>query len=315
MNNFFYNSHFFFRRGILTNIYTTLYSLPVWNSIGREKYSSENAIYQRYSSPLLCSTLVDKEQIILQGTEEHILPTLDDKGEYCGICIEDFSHLSDSKDSIKGSDYPMNQGILKIQPRDKHISLQGKEEKVFPSQDDKEEYCAICMEDYDPLSDFEDSSTSPSYPMYQGSLKIHPRDLMASSSFSLSTETSLKDKPKIEFVEVLKSLVDEDFTDGKTSLPLRSMEEDMELNKFLPARSNHLPRPVIPIGPRFQAKIPKWEGRTDIKQHDDDDDDDGLKWLGTQIWPIPIISETNTKDVGKARLKSCSFEDHNKIVL
>jgi len=204
----------------------------------------------------------------------------------------------------------MNQGILKIQPRDRHISFKGKEEKVFPSQDDKEEYCAICMEDNDYLSDSEDSITSLSYPMYQGSLKIHPRDLMASSNFSLSIETPLKDKPKIEFVEVLKSLVDEDFTAGKTSLPLCSIEEDMELNKFLPARSNHLPRPIIPIGPRFQAKIPKWEGGTDIKH-----DDDGLKWLGTRIWPIPIISETNTKDVGKARLESSSFEDHDKIVL
>ena len=96
------------------------------------------------------------------------------------------------------------------------------------------------------------------------------------------------------FVEALKLLDDRYFTNGKTLLPLRSIEEDMELvyslNNFLTTRCNHLPRPIIPIGPRFQTKISEWESATDIKLCNDDD---SLKWLGTQIWPIPFISETN----------------------
>lgn len=119
----------------------------------------------------------------------------------------------------------------------------------------------MCIEEYSQLSDSEDSIKGPSYPINQGSLKIQPRDLMASSRISLS-----------------------------------STYEDLEFafpnKKFLPSMGNHLPRLVIPIGPRFQAKVPKWEGVTNIDQHISDD---GLKWLGTQIRPITIISETNTK--------------------
>ncbi|XP_073222862.1 uncharacterized protein [Cicer arietinum] len=166
------------------------------------------------------------------------------------------------------------------------------------------------MEDYfHLLSDCDDSIEEPSHPMYLGNFKIQPRELMASGSFPLSTKTLIKDKPKMEFGKVLKSLVHE--------------EEDIEHicigRKFLPSRSNHLPRPiipigprfqakvpiwedrsdikqtrpVIPIGPRFQAKVPIWENRSDIKQHHEDD---SLKWLGTQIWPLPIISKINTND-------------------
>jgi hypothetical protein len=166
------------------------------------------------------------------------------------------------------------------------------------------------MEDYSHLSKLEDSINGSSYPVYQGSLKIQRSDLTeisssSSSNFFISTKTPLKDTSRIEFVETLKDkLVDEDFTDGKTSLLLSKTKEDTELicsvSKYLPTRGNHLPRPVIPIGPMFQAEVPKWEGRTDIKQHNGDY---GLKWSGTQIWPIPIpipsISETNTREYTK----------------
>lgn len=91
----------------------------------------------------------------------------------------------------------------------------------------------MCIEEYSQLSDSEDSIKGPSYPINQGSLKIQPRDLMASSRISLS-----------------------------------STYEDLEFafpnKKFLPSMGNHLPRLVIPIGPRFQAKVPKWEGVTNI---------------------------------------------------
>ncbi|XP_004492411.1 uncharacterized protein [Cicer arietinum] len=223
-----------FARYINSGIFTTSFEL-----IDNEKNGCRNAKYQRRSSssPFSCSTLLDEKQIV-QRTKEQVFLALNDKEEYCCICKEDYSHLSDNDDSIEG----------------------------------------------------------PSYPMYLGNFKIQPRDLMASGSFPLSTKTSIKDKPKMEFVKVLKSLVHE--------------EEDIELictgRKFLPSRSNHLPRPVIPIGPRFQAKVPIWEDRSDIKQQNDDD---SLKWLGTQIWPLPIISKTNTNDIGKSWSESMSHEN------
>lgn len=208
--------------------------------------------------------------------------------------MEDCSYLSYPNDSVKGSSYPMNQRSMKIQARDKKNISQAAEEQIFPALNNKEEYCATCMEDYSHLSESEDSIKVPSYPLYQGSLKIQHRDLMVSDSFSSGTIPSLNDKQKIDFVEALNLMDDRDLTNGETSLPLSSTEEDMDLvrsrNNFLPARDNHLPRPIIPIGPRFQAKIPKWEGGTDIKLGNDDD---GLRWYGTQIWPIPFIFETN----------------------
>ncbi|RHN46391.1 putative ELM2 domain-containing protein [Medicago truncatula] len=208
-----------FDRYIYDSLFTTSFKL-----ISREKYGSEKAIDQTQRS------------LFSQEANEIIFPTLDDEGEYCATCTEDYSHLSESKDSIK---------VL-------------------------------------------------NNPKYQGSLKIQHRDKIVSDSFSLPTKSSLKDKPKIDFVKALKSVDDRDLTGGKTSLPLSSTEEDMELvrsfDNFLTARCNHIPRPIIPIGPRFQAKIPKWEDGTYIKLGNDDD---GLKWLGTQIWPIPFISETN----------------------
>jgi len=325
-----------------------------------------------------------------QQAKEFICPTLDDEGENCGICMEDCSYLCDPNDSIKGSSYPMNQRSTDIQPRDEQLILQVAKEQSFPTIDEKREYCTTCIEDYSHLSESKYSIKVLSYPMHQGSLKNQPADIMVSENFSLSTKPSLNDKPKIdfvkasksmdyrdltddktslplssiegdmevfwppnnnpslndkpkikfveelksvddrfftngktslslssteedmelvrslynkpslndkrkiEFVEALKSVDDRYFTDGKTSLPLSSTKEDVELVRsvinFLTARCNIISRVIIPIGPRFQAKIPKWEGGMDIKVGNDDD---GLKWLGTQIWPIPFISETN----------------------
>jgi len=378
VRSFVYNkvNFLFQKRKFDRYIYADIFSTTSFELIGRVKYGSENARDEAQRS------------LFLQGTKEFIFPTLDD-GEYCGICMEVYSYLRDPNDSIKWSSYPMNQRSMKVQARDKKIISQVAEEQIFPTLNNKGEYCATCMEDYSHLSESEDSIKVPSYPLYQGSLKIQHTNLMVSDSFSLGTKPlndkqkidfvealnlmddrdlangetslplssivedmelvqslnnkqslndkpkidyveapklvddryvthgktslslssteedmeivcsfsnkpSLNDKPKIDFVGAMMSVDDRYFTDGKTSLLLSSVEEDMDLvrslNNFLPTRGNHLPRPIIPIGPRFQAKIPKWEGGTDIKQGNDDD---GLKWYGTQIWPIPFIFETN----------------------
>ncbi|XP_061374188.1 AT-rich interactive domain-containing protein 1-like [Gastrolobium bilobum] len=85
----------------------------------------------------------------------------------------------------------------------------------------------------------------------------------------------------------------------------KEKETNQPHKKFLPSRGNNLPRLVIPIGPRFQAKVPKWEGKTNIRRHNSNDD---LKWLGTQIWPMSDFTETNTNGSWKGRPDSCYYD-------
>ncbi|KAK2361016.1 AT-rich interactive domain-containing protein [Trifolium repens] len=105
------------------------------------------------------------------------------------------------------------------------------------------------------------------------------RDLKASNSYSYSSETSIEEKPNEQDIDIIDSL-----------------------KNFLPSTGNHLSRSVIPIGPRFQAEVPKWEATTNIKQYNNDY---CLKWLGTQIWPMPFVCKTTAKDIGKGMLDSC----------
>ncbi|WJX82072.1 hypothetical protein P8452_64879 [Trifolium repens] len=93
---------------------------------------------------------------------------------------------------------------------------------------------------------------------------------MVNNSYSYHTKTSVKEKPNEEDIDIVDSL-----------------------KNFLPSRGNHLSRPVIPIGPRFQAEVPKWEATTNIKQYNNDD---CLKWLGTQIWPMSNICKSTAKE-------------------
>ncbi|KEH23133.1 hypothetical protein MtrunA17_Chr7g0241661 [Medicago truncatula] len=188
--------------------------------IGKEKYSGENAKDQRKNSShsLSCYALPD-------GTQEYVSPSINDNAKFCGISTQDYSHLSDFDDSIKGSSYLVN----------------------------------------------------------QESFNIHARDLMVSNRYLYGIETSIEEKSKEEDMEVINSL-----------------------KNFLPSRGNHLPRPVIPIGPRFQAEVRKWGGIANIKQYNSDD---SLKWLGTQIWPMPNACKTNAKGIGDDMLNSCMCDN------
>ncbi|KAK2361018.1 AT-rich interactive domain-containing protein [Trifolium repens] len=200
--------------------------------IGIEKHSSENVKDQTRNPTLSlsCSTPSDGKRVILQGTQEYGFLAQNAKVELCGVCTQDYSHLSNYfDDSIKESSNLMNRANLNIQIR----------------------------------------------------------DLMVDSSYSGRTETSIIETPKTKDIDLIQSL-----------------------KKFLPSRDNHLPRPVIPIGPRFQAEIPKWEGTTDIKKYNSND---YLKWLGTQIWPMPSLSETNAESIGKGRPDSCSCDNPESV--
>ncbi|XP_058737020.1 AT-rich interactive domain-containing protein 1-like [Vicia villosa] len=151
------------------------------------------------------------------------------------------------------------------------------------AQNDRVEFCAISRQDYSHLGDAEDSAKLPNYLMKEESFYTHARDLM-DNNYSYGIAASIKEKLKEEDME---------FADAR--------------RKFLPSRSSHLPRPFIPIGPRFQAEVPKWEASTIYNS------DDCLKWLGTQIWPMPSLSGNNAKDIEKDRPDSSSCENLESV--
>jgi len=183
-------------------------------------------------------------------------------------------------------------GLSCPSPRDgKRIIVQGvtsmkKKNYDFPPQEGKEEFCGISTQDYSHLSDFNDSIKGSGYLMNQVNLNIHVKDLMDDNSYHCSTKTPIKKKPKKEDMDLIHS--------PKT---------------FLASRGKHLPRPVIPIGPRFQAEVPKWDAKTNINKFNDD----CLKWLGTQIWPMPFLSKTNAKGIDEGGLDSCSSDNHESV--
>ncbi|CAJ2670683.1 unnamed protein product [Trifolium pratense] len=107
-------------------------------------------------------------------------------------------------------------------------------------------------------------------------LSGHCRDLMASNSYSYSTKEKRGKEEDIDLVDSLKH--------------------------FLPSKGNHLSRLVVPIGPRFQAEVPKWEHTTNIKQYNNDD---CLKWLGTQICPMSGVCKMTADGTEKGMLDSC----------
>ncbi|KAK7395146.1 hypothetical protein VNO78_15690 [Psophocarpus tetragonolobus] len=145
-------------------------------------------------------------------------------------------------------------------------------------------------------------------PLKQGHVKNHPKDLVTSSNYITSTELPIKEKPTTESSKTLETSVNEDFYNlSETSHSSSSENEDKGLDQTQnnsSSNDNHIPRPMIPIGPNFQAEIPKWEGKTYATHHNSDND---LKWLGIQLWPMPCVSENfNTKGIGEGRADSCS---------
>lgn len=110
---------------------------------------------------------------------------------------------------------------------------------------------------------------------------------------------------KRRHLETLKSLANEGLGNSSETLYLIcSKNEGMELSQPL-NEENHVPRPAIPIGPRFQAEVPEWEGTSNICYDNSDDD---LKWLGVELWPMLDFVENKSKVIGEGRHDSCSCE-------
>ncbi|MED6210113.1 hypothetical protein PIB30_061067 [Stylosanthes scabra] len=134
------------------------------------------------------------------------------------------------------------------------------------------------------------SLSKMSNPMIKWNSKSHSEDLVTSSSCTNSTATLSHDETNPEFWNEVSS----------EALHSTELKEDEELDP---------PRFVIPIGPRFQAEVPRWEGTTTQRQRNCDN----MKWLGTQDWPIPEITQSNRMCVGKGRPDSCSCDDPGSI--
>ncbi|CAH8269987.1 unnamed protein product [Arabidopsis lyrata] len=84
--------------------------------------------------------------------------------------------------------------------------------------------------------------------------------------------------------------------------------------KDVTPRSNKT-RPVIPIGPGFQAEIPVWIAPTKKgKFYGSPGDSDTLRWLGTGVWPTYSLKKTvHYKKVGEGRSDSCSCASPRSI--
>lgn len=71
---------------------------------------------------------------------------------------------------------------------------------------------------------------------------------------------------------------------------------------------------AIPIGPRFQAQLPKWAGPFH-KKHTHTPS----KWLGTVTWPMESTTTTTTTEdddiiIGKGRPESCNCASRGSIM-
>jgi len=175
-----------------------------------------------------------------------------------------------------------------------------------------EQHCTNNSQYYPHLGVF-DAFIEGSNPVKQQSLK-HSRKYLVTTKYTTSIDTSMKEKSTLNFAKALEPLFNGDFdnsneTSHSSNLENEYMELNQTQNKSL-SEDNEILRPVIPIGPRFQAKVPKWEGTTKVKCHNNDDD---LKWLGVEVWPMPNINENNTKGIGEERPDSYYCQDSRSV--
>ncbi|WVZ07690.1 hypothetical protein V8G54_021036 [Vigna mungo] len=123
----------------------------------------------------------------------------------------------------------------------------------------------------------------------------------------------MKEKSILKISNVLEPLINGDFDNSNENLHSSNLKsEDMELNQTQNnsiSDDNEILGSVIPIGPRFQAEVSKWENSTNVKCHNNDD----LKWLGLQVWPMSNINENSTKGIGEGRPDSCNCKNSGSI--
>jgi hypothetical protein len=155
--------------------------------------------------------------------------------------------------------------------------------------------CSSVSNNY-PLNDSLRSVNGPSPPSSttQDAPQSNFNDLVHSSDSSSSEEPNPKFQRALGIIDSVQNPVAvADFIDSAMRIL---------------SSGDHLRRPVIPIGSKFQAEIPEWTGQDKRKNiYGGDDDSENLKWLGTRILPMEGMStETTEKAVGKGRHDACS---------
>lgn len=93
---------------------------------------------------------------------------------------------------------------------------------------------------------------------------------------------------------------------------IKSQQTNIPLQRnWLDIINDESNKPVIPVGPRFQAEIPVWTGPPHSEYYKDFS---STKWLGVRVWPIKDRSlQTNVEGVGKGRPNFCSCPSPGSI--
>ncbi|KAL2509886.1 uncharacterized protein Fot_33533 [Forsythia ovata] len=88
----------------------------------------------------------------------------------------------------------------------------------------------------------------------------------------------------------------------------RQLQPPCQSIRFLSFICDHLQRKVVPVGPRFQADVPEWNGLVEksVLIGEFKKDFQNSRWLGNQVWPIEVgIVKPRGKMIGKGRPDSC----------
>lgn len=111
---------------------------------------------------------------------------------------------------------------------------------------------------------------------------LEQKHLVICSDYTRTTKKlSVQEKPNMKHIKELGSLLisKDPMKTSKSSTGSKKEDKKLELaQKFLYGGNSHR-RPVIPIGPRFQAEVANWEGPT-IKRFEDNGN--GLWFLSIQ---------------------------------
>ncbi|KAL2502561.1 uncharacterized protein Fot_36409 [Forsythia ovata] len=128
--------------------------------------------------------------------------------------------------------------------------------------------------------------------------QIVDSDESANGSIPLSPENLTVNKaPSLDLNDAIHYLNSSTLHGAKRN-HLQPPRRSIRLLNFI---GDHLERKVVPVGPRFQADVPEWNGPVRIS-----DSSENSRWLGSRVWPIEIGNAKSTgRKVGKGRPNSC----------
>ncbi|XP_022867071.1 uncharacterized protein LOC111386826 [Olea europaea var. sylvestris] len=123
-------------------------------------------------------------------------------------------------------------------------------------------------------------------------------DESANCLITLSPENlTVNEAPSLDLNDAIRYLNSTTLHGAKRN-HLQPPRKSIRLLNFI---GDHLENKVVPVGPRFQADVPEWNGPIRIKNSSENS-----RWLGSRVWPIEIGNAKSTgRKVGKGRPNSC----------